>query len=136
MSKMSRDQFFGMMKGRENYPTILVCAIGVLLAILHAYIRHIQPILCIGEGPATRPRWVAATLRVEFLVHLLLLGALITVTKRSIPAVSKPHYTSDGTESLLNSLPPEPPVLWMRIMTAWICAAFYVMAWSFAYGWF
>jgi hypothetical protein len=133
-NEMSKARFLDTIRLRENRSVFLVGTFGISLAILHMASRHVASAFSVRNDVLSRPQWITVEVTFEFLVHLIFLGTLIRVTTRSIPAIDRPHYSSDGTESMLHSRPPEPPIRWARIMMAWSYAAAYLIVWSLAYG--
>lgn len=119
---------------RKNKAVLAFGIVGVGLAVTHCLIRvFIPPFSVLYDGPE-RPRWIPLTIDAEFLIHLFFLGALITVTSRSIPWANKPSYSNEGTESVFNYSDSEVSTDWARILLAWACVPIYLLAWAFAYG--
>jgi hypothetical protein len=122
------------MKARKNKIVLGFGVVGVGLAAIHYLVRTFIPAFSVLYDGSERPQWIPITIDAEFLIHLLFLGALISVTARSIPGVNKPSYSNEGTESVFNYSDSDVPIDWSRILTAWACVPVYVLAWAVAYG--
>jgi hypothetical protein len=122
------------MKNQRNKNVLIFGLVGVGLAAIHYLIRVFVPSFSVLYNGPERPQWIPLTIDAEFLIHLVFLGALITVTTRSIPGLNKPSYSKEGTESVFNHSGSDEPINWSRILLAWAFVPVYLRAWAFAYG--
>lgn len=112
----------------------IAISIGAALAMIHYLIRrHISNFSVLYDG-LPRPEWISIAIDGEFVMHLLFLGALFSVTWRSIPALEKPKYSNDGTYSVFNSNAADEPIDWPSLIGAWASLPIYLLLWAWAYG--
>ena len=109
-------------------------AVVAVLALVHYVIRKYIPSFSVLYDGPPRPGWIPITIDAEFVLHLFYFGALVSLTGRSIPSLSKPRYSDDGSESLFNPGAPVESIDWISIAAAWACVPVYVLLWMLAYG--
>ncbi len=74
-----------VMRNRRKW-IILTILIAVALALIHYAIRLYIPAFTVRYDGPPRPGWIPFAIDGEFLLHLFYLGALISVSGRSIPS--------------------------------------------------
>lgn len=122
-----------VMRNRRKW-IILSILIAAGLALIHYAVRFYIPAFTVLYDGPPRSGWIPIAIDGEFLLHLLYFGGLISVTGRSIPALNKPKYSDDGTESLFTAGPTPEYTDWGSIVYAWGCVPIYLLLWMLAYG--
>ena len=113
---------------------LFAIALAAALAVVHYVIRKYIPSFSVLYDGPPRPGWIPITIDAEFVLHLFYFGALVSLTGRAIPSLSKPRYSGDGNESLFNPGAPIESIDWASIAAAWGCVPVYVLLWMLAYG--
>jgi hypothetical protein len=119
---------------RRKKRILSAIAVAAALALIHYAIRKYIPSFSVLHDRSPRPWWIPITIDAEFLLHLSYFGALVSLTGESIPSLSKPKYSDDGTESIFNTGPHIEEIDWSSIAAAWACVPVYVLLWMLAYG--
>jgi len=132
---MQKGNFLMQISFGQNRAIFNAGIVGVGLAVAHRIIRVFIPSFSVLYDGSDQASWISIVIVCEFLIHLLYFGALISITGRSIPALSRPGYSEERVQGVFDtSSGADEQVNWTRILIAWGFAPVYVLAWLFAYG--
>jgi hypothetical protein len=112
---------------------LLWIALALAVLAVHITLRHWYPTFAQPASP-DKPLWMRTGLYGEFVIHIAMLGAVITAIRNRIPWMKKPAYSDEGTLSIDSAeILPQPEMQWAEI--SWIALEFalYVLLWTKIY---
>jgi len=99
-------------------PNLLWIAVALAMLAVHLTVRHWYPGFTPPASP-DKPLWMRTALYGEFVIHIAMLGVVITAIRNRIPWLKQPSYSDDGTLTIefAESLP-QSETQWAEI--SWI----------------